>query len=169
MLEQGTGEDVRWAKSEPIFRRIAELMNNTYAYKHPSVIDPKTGHTVQQANFTLPVFIHLLGNDLIDLRNPERTRVMIEVANHSGIAGVKQMQALVANATPLPDIMQYFGVTLPATPAATASHEADPKTENGVIIKGSSVQLDRADHPTRRITAKDAQHTPPLGHTPQIA
>lgn len=171
VIERFNGEGARWAKSEPIFRRITELMNNTYAYKHPSIIDPNTGHAVRQANFPLPTFIYLLGHDLIDLDHPERTQVTVEVANKFGIEGVKEMQRLVAGNMPVPELINHFGVHLPTPMQKPLTPENQPKNENGVIIKGSSAQLDRAPntHPTHQVEASSIHHTAPYAlHAPQL-
>jgi hypothetical protein len=136
VLERGTGEGSLWAGSQPIFQRMTELMNQTYAYKHTTVLD-EAGHAVHQADFTLPKFIYLLGNDMIDVRQPEKTLTLIEIANTHGIPSVKEALNIIQSGGNLPAVRAYFNVTLP--------HYVDKKMEsekNGVIAKGSTMQLD---------------------------
>ncbi len=140
VLEQGTGEGARWAQNQTIFLRLTELMNKTYAYKHSSIIDPKTGHAIHQAEFTLPKFIYLLGHDLIDVRAPKQTLVTIEVANRYGIGAVKDMQRMLKEGQSLDAAMARYPVTLPHLPEQVKEEE-----RNGVIAKGSTMQLDKAD------------------------
>ncbi|MFZ4541202.1 MAG: hypothetical protein ACOYNL_05235 [Rickettsiales bacterium] len=151
VLERGTGEGVRWAQSQPIFQRMVELMNLTYAYKHSTVIDPKTGHAVHQADFALPKFIYLLGHDLIDVNKPEQTLTTIEIANSpAGIPGVKKMRAMLGAGTSLAQIREHFHVAVNLTPVPI---KAVQSTENGVIAKGSTRQLDSAENPASEFPA----------------
>ncbi len=163
VLERSTEEGARWAQSQPIFQRITELMNLTYAYKHSSVIDPTTGRAVPQADFALPKFIYLLGHDLIDVNQPQQTLVTIEIANRFGIGAVKEMQVMLKNGGTLEDIVQRFPV--PLAPQSDKKKEVDDK--NGVIAKGSTMQLDQADMPQTKIDTDSI-----LGHTtlaPQVS
>lgn len=147
VLERGTGEGQVWAGSQPIFQRITELMNLTYAYKHSSKIDPKTGHALHQADFALPKFVYLLGHDLIDVNKPEQTLTAIEIANRFGIASVKEMQAMLKAGNTLAQVTERFPI-----PQAKATEKKETEAEkNGVIAKGSTMQLDRAEAPTSRI------------------
>lgn len=148
VLEHGTGEGARWAKAQPIFLRITELMNKTYAYKHATILNAD-GHAIKQADFTLPKFIYLLGHDLIDTDQAERTLTTIEIANQFGIDGVKQMQAMLTQGASLEQIHQALPYKLPEMPKA----KPDPGDEkNGVIAKGSTLQLD--DEGKNRVIAK---------------
>ncbi len=170
VLEQGTGEGARWAESQPIFLRLTELMNKTYAYKHSSIIDPKTGHAIHQAEFTLPKFIYLLGHDLIDVRAPKQTLVTIEVANRYGIGAVKDMQRMLKEGQSLDAAIARYPVTLPKLPEQVKEEE-----RNGVIAKGSTMQLDRGDGtaaaaPTSRIDVDSILHAPATHrHTPEVS
>lgn len=159
VLEQGTGEGARWAESQSIFLRLTELMNKTYAYKHSSVIDPKTGHAIHQAEFTLPKFIYLLGHDLIDPRAPKQTLVTIEVANQYGIGAVKDMQRMLKEGQSLDAAMARYSVTLPNLPEQVKEEE-----RNGVIAKGSTMQLDAAEGvsaaPVSKINVDSILHSP---------
>ncbi|MDX2095774.1 MAG: hypothetical protein SFW64_07555 [Alphaproteobacteria bacterium] len=144
VLDRGTGEGAVWAQSQPIFERITELMNLTYAYKHKSVIDPKTGHALAQADLPLPKLIYLLGHDLVDVMQPEKTLAAIEIANRYGIGAVKEMQAMLAGGGTLAQVAVHF----PVAPRLASTNAIPAEEKNGVIAKGSTVQLDRAESTT---------------------
>ena len=139
--EIGGQEGLYWAKSRPIFERITELMNNSYAYKHATAIDPETGLAVQKADFALPKLIYMLGNDLIDPYRPEQTMALIELANARGIPAVKNAQQMLASGMPLEAVMAHYPV---AVNVSNAQPELPTEERNGVIAKGSTIQLDAA-------------------------
>ena len=143
VLERGTGEGAIWATSQPIFARIAELMNQTYAYKHQTVIDPATGHAKLQANFPLPKFVYLLGNDMINTREPERTLATIEIANQYGIPAVKEAAQLWQHGASTAQVLARFPVSI-----NTDKNKVEDESKNGVIAKGSTMQLDAAPRST---------------------
>ncbi len=140
VLERSAGEGARWAQSQPIFERMTELMNLTYAYKHRSVIDENTGQAIRQADFALPKFIYLLGHDLIDVNQPAVTLARIEVANRYGISAVKEMQTMLGSGASLAQVAERFPIA-PHTP----QNKKEVTEKNGVIAKGSTVQLERAE------------------------
>lgn len=107
VVERDAGESAVWAKSQPIFQRVADLMNLTYAYKHPSILDEQ-GRTIHQADFPLPKLIYLMGHDLIDTRNPDTTLAYIEVANRYGIEAVKDVQDQLSRGMPLERMLQKY-------------------------------------------------------------
>jgi hypothetical protein len=141
VLDRSSVESTRWAQNQPIFERMTELMNLTYAYKHSSVIDANTGQALHQANFALPKFIYLLGHDMIDIRQPERTMATIEIANRFGIPAVKEMQTMLASGATLDQVTERF----PIPAQAVAKTKVEQPGKNGVIAKGSTLQLDVAD------------------------
>lgn len=155
VLENGSGEGAIWAKSQPIFQRMADLMNKTYAYKHTSIIDPETGNAVHQAEFALPKFIYLLGHRLIDSHQPDRTLAYIELINARGVDAVKQAQAMFAQGESAEKVVEKFGLSLPTLPDARP--DAGP---NGVIAKGSTMQLERANTPVTKIDAASIAAAP---------
>lgn len=81
-----------WGESQILFARMAELMNKSYAYKHTTQYDSH-GNVLQLASFTLPKFVYLLGNGLIDAKHPGKSLAYVEIANTEGMAGVKKAQA----------------------------------------------------------------------------
>lgn len=157
VVGHGANEGARWAHSQPIFTRITELMNETYAYKHQAVIDPKTGLAIHQADFALPKFIYLLGHDLIDITQPEKTLATIEIANRYGIAEVKTMQAMLKQGVALEAVMKRYPVPQPPPREKTAE-----EGKNTVIAKGSTMQPDVAGI-TPEHAANDGQNGHPHG------
>ena len=170
VLERSHTESVLWARNEPIFQRNTELMNQTNAYKHPTILDPKTGDAVIQANFTLPIFVHLLGFDLIDTHQPERTQIYIEVGNRHGINGINGMRKMIASGTPLDDVMREYQVTFPPPPQRAPVPKGNER--NAVIPKGSTVQIDSAagqPQPATIIDAASALASPRVAIAQQLA
>ena len=163
VIERGNGEGARWAQSQQIFLRMTELMNLTYAYKHSSLIDPNTGHAIHQAEFALPKFIYLLGHDLIDINKPEQTLATIEIANRFGIGAVKEMQAMLTQGSTLEQVTKRFPIP---TPKPIAKKESE---KNGVIAKGSTMQLDVAEAPATQIDPASVRELAPLSSASSLA
>ncbi len=69
-----------WSDRTKIFTRMADLMNQTYGN------EPNK----ENANFTLPKMIYLMGHGLINSSLPERSCAFIELANHNGMEAVKE-------------------------------------------------------------------------------
>ena len=139
VLTHDSADSERWNKSQPIFQRLTELMNQTYAYKH-SATSTDAAPYAGGANFALPKLIHLLGNNYIDPDKPAQTLTAIEVANTHGIPALKQMQSLLAQGQTLEQVQQHYHVTL------HLSNQKQPEdlSKNGVLAKGSTMQLDTA-------------------------
>lgn len=143
----GSSTDVeRWRQGRPVFQRITELMNQTYAYKQPFAPMGDAGTPPAVAHFALPQLIYLLGHRAIDPDKPSETLTAIEVVNRHGIPAAKAMHDMLARGQSLAQVQAHFGVTLPPMPA---THEEPGK--NGVIAKGSTMQLDAA--PATKIDA----------------
>ena len=147
VIEHAKSEGARWADNQPIFQRMAELLNKTYAYKHQSVVDPTTGLSQLQADFPLPKFIYLLGHDLIDVNNPEQTRLTIELANAYGIASVKEVHALLKQGKTMEEATVRYPLAHfqgEATPGEIAALYAAPTIPAEIVprthIAASSVQ-----------------------------
>jgi len=140
VLSQDTSQSQLNAINAPIFTRMAELMNLTYAYKHGNV----ASDAVAQANFALPKFIYLLGHDLIDPTRPERTLAFIEVMNAYGAAEVQQVKAQMDAGMHPSTAIAPLGLRLNHAPDPALAGTTN-KTSNGVIPKGSTVQLERAE------------------------
>jgi hypothetical protein len=86
-----TPEDrIAWRQGKFLFDRMAMLMNNTYKYAIPQ--EAGFGPYDREEAFGMPEYLYLLGNDLIDLRNPKLTSTYIEVANKYGIKAVKTIK-----------------------------------------------------------------------------
>lgn len=135
VLSRDSSEIERMAISQPVFSRITELMNLTYAYKHNNASEAD----VASANFALPKLIYMLGHDLIDPTNPQQTLAMVEVMNARGAAGVKQAQSMLAGGMPPEQMLAQFNLHFPQM-----KKDATTDGPNGVIAKGSTLQLDAA-------------------------
>jgi len=104
----GRMDTLAWKEEQIIFGRMADLMNQTYGNAIKS----------EQANFTVPKLVYLLGNGLIKKENIEQSLMYIEIANRYGMDAVKQAAvAIKAGAKPA-DILDQFPVTLPTQAAA---------------------------------------------------
>lgn len=112
ILSRDPGENRQWAENEGVFARIAELMNESYNYKHTTVLDPKTGSPMVTADFTLPKFIFLLGHDLINTREPEWTKTYIEIANTFGMDAVKETMKAQKSGKTLTDVLAKYPVNI---------------------------------------------------------
>ncbi len=102
-----------WANGERIFNRIADLMNNTYNYKHKTELD-ENDYPIPLADFTLPKFIYLLGHGLINPREQEWTMTFIEIANHKdfGIEAVKEVEKAKAEGALPKDVLEIYPVNI---------------------------------------------------------
>ena len=158
VIEHAKSEGARWAENQVIFQRMTELLNKTYAYKHASILDPATGLTVLQADFALPKFIYLLGHDLIDVHQPQKTLATLEIANRYGISAVKEMQAMLKAGQPLAAALARYSVTLPAQEMGKVA-TADG---NAVRHKGSMLQKDGSETPHSTIEGHSVEHAQPL-------
>lgn len=103
----GQNHDGRdWPKAQAIFKRVTELMNLTYKYKH---IGRQPSETEQlQADFALPKFLYLLGNGMIDTYKPEETMAYVEVANAYGIPAVRQLQRALERGIPVEQALTNY-------------------------------------------------------------
>lgn len=152
VIEHGMDEGIRWAGNQQIFQRMTDLLNKTYAYKHQSIVNPATGHTVMQADFALPKFIYLLGHDLIDVNDPKKTLTAIELANAYGIPSVKEMGRMLKSGKSVDDVIKRFNITLPKSNAQAPV----PEEVNGVLPKDPTVQFDTA--PANTVDANSIMH-----------
>jgi hypothetical protein len=107
IIERNSADSVLWTQSQPIFARITELMNKTYAYKHEAKFDER-GQLIIQADFPLPKFIYLLGNDLIQPSKPEQTMTYIEIANSYGMEALRNAQNTLASGGTLQQVQQAY-------------------------------------------------------------
>jgi len=120
----GRMDTQRWKNDQRLFGRIAELMNQTY--------NNEPNH--EQANFTVPKLIYLLGNGLIDPEHMERSLAYIETAGHNpGMDEVKQMAKALGSGMSLEEASQR-GISSPAQKdvplAGNDNPGAQPEQEN---------------------------------------
>jgi len=102
-LISGKMDTVGWRNDKIIFSRMADLMNQTYR-NEPSK---------EQADFTVPKLIYLLGNNLLSRENKENSLTYIEIANRYGIPAVKEVVQSVQDGSTLAEAIQKYPVTLP--------------------------------------------------------
>ncbi|MDE3061329.1 MAG: hypothetical protein KGJ06_09990 [Pseudomonadota bacterium] len=104
----------QWDRSMEIFTRMADLMNQTYSKVTPH----------EHADFGIPKFIYLVGHNLIEPGDIERTRAYIEVANRHGIRALKKVVADMQQGMDLEHAIQQYPVDLPkpAEEKTQASH-----------------------------------------------
>lgn len=105
VVGNNASEEVRWDYARQIFDRMAELMNQSYSYKHAVRYD-ENFQPLAQKSFTLPAFIFMLGNDMIDPNNPNFTMARIEIASEYGVQAMKQAHKEFTAAQHLPEAEQ---------------------------------------------------------------
>ncbi len=100
-----------------LFGRMAELMNQTY------------GNTPdkEQANFTVPKLLYLLGMGLIKEEQPEQNLAYVEIANRYGMNAVKQMTQALAQGAKLEDVLQQFPVMMTSPVAKEVEKGSEPQ------------------------------------------
>lgn len=129
----------RWAHSQPIFQRITDLMNETYAYKHTTPADYDAAK-LSGSDFPLPKLIYMLGHDMIDPDRPDRTLALVEIMNaHDGKTVQHAMAQMNAGQSPQ-QVLQQLGLHYIAP--EQRPHDPKVETSNGVIAKGSTMQAD---------------------------
>ena len=105
-----------WAQSEKLFGRIANLMNESYNFKHTAEIDPETNTHKINADFTLPKFIYLMGHGLINARKPEWSMAFVEIANKfPDMEAVKDAAQAMQNNVNLSEVVEKYGIDLNPT------------------------------------------------------
>lgn len=139
VIENEPAESQIWAKGKVVFDRITTLLNDTYAYKHASSIDAQTGQPIRKADLPLPKLIYLLGHDMIDPANPERTLFYIETANRYGMGAVRDVKARLSQGETLATLQQHYpmpmrlGETKITPQPVDAAKEVEAKVPNNHI------------------------------------
>lgn len=143
VIDNDSTESRAWLSGKIVFDRVTELLNDTYAYKHATAIDPQTDQPIVRANFALPKLIYLLGHDLIDPAKPAETLLTIEVANRIGMKAVRELQAELKKGAPVAELStRYLNVApdtllkearahTPAAPLASMASATRPDTTIG--------------------------------------
>lgn len=140
-VNQRQDAELDWPKSEKIFMRVAELMNQSYKYKKSNLPDEERSLQSSQVrvNFTLPNYIHMLGNGMIDPLHPEETVTLIEVAARQDIKSLNLAADMLRKGTPVQEVEKRFGVTdfvrsamntkVQDTQSVTAQSNATPENQ----------------------------------------
>jgi hypothetical protein len=130
-------DGVDWPKAERLFSRVADLMNQTYKYKHSSIDHVSYENRELQAtsDFALPKFLYLLGHGLIDPRRPEQSLAYVELANRQGIEAVKAVRQHVASGAAFVEAVcpygaEYIALVSSPEPVPSASDKVVPITAN---------------------------------------
>lgn len=151
-------DDAEWRMSNAVFSRMADLMNSTYKYKHgfDKELEPEDRFTrdvlTSERYFTLPKYLYLLGHDLIDPTQPEKTLAYAEVANHYGIQAVKPLQRLLEyEGVPLAEALKRYPVDLEVTLGSKCPNEL-------TAISQFARQVDQADIEEAIAHSPDLQH-----------
>jgi hypothetical protein len=147
-------DGVEWPKAERLFSRIADLMNQTYKYKHSSIdhVSYESRELQATSDFALPKFLYLLGHGLLDSRRPEQSLAYVELANKQGMDAVRNVQQQTERGTSLIEALRPYGeeyVALlnpsgrthaVAPPAAVTlpnpANENLPKEAPGTVVQG---------------------------------
>ena len=146
-------DGVEWPKAERLFSRIADLMNQTYKYKHSSIdhVSYESRELQATSDFALPKFLYLLGHGLLDPRRPEQSLAYVELANRQGMEAVKAVQKQIGRGLSMVEALRPYGeeyVTLlnpSSRPPAIASssepsvsnstHQHPPKEAPGTVVR----------------------------------
>ena len=144
-----------------IFERMAELMNDTY------LIRPKG----DKDNFALPKFIYMIGNDLIQPKQPKTSLLYIEIANRYGIGALKEAVREVHKGVSIDELVEKYQVILPALvmkPLAVSPEVQAKKFADSVPSKVSAAYTDLAGGATKAEEGfvsrmKEAQINPQTG------
>lgn len=160
-------DGMSWGKSEVIFTRVADLLNGTYKYKHP---DNNLPIDETAPNFTLPKFLYLLGHNLIDTYQPEKTLAYVEVANRYGIEAVKNMKEMLSRGVDMPHILQKYPVQIDLLKAPERNAAVVPplvterhRTPNAVPVSFFPAQGESFSHSNENALA-EAPTTKIAGH-----
>lgn len=137
----------RWSQGQPIFQRITDLMNETYAYKHTTPADYDAAK-MSGSDFPLPKLIYMLGRDMIDPDRPQRTLALVEIMNAKGGAVVTQAMAQMDQGVAPEAVLKQLGLHYVAPEQKPHDPKVDPS--NGVTAKGSTMQADAAPSTTVR-------------------
>jgi len=139
----------RWAQSQPIFQRITDLMNETYAYKHTTPADYNAAK-MSGSDFPLPKLIYMLGHDMIDADRPERTLALVEIMNAKGSEAVRHALTQLDTGIAPRTVLQAYGLSMQAP-----KQPEKLDNPNGVLPKGSTMQLERteAGQPSTQVDA----------------
>ena len=129
-------DGIDWDKAKPLFSRIADLMNQTYKYKHSTLdhVSYEERELAATSDLALPKFLYLLGHGLIDPRRPEESLTYVELANRHGIEAVKTVCRGIEQGTAFREAIKPYGldprVPVMAEPVSAAAAVSAPTREN---------------------------------------
>ncbi len=111
-VNQRQDAELDWPKSEKIFIRVAELMNQSYKYKKSNLPDDERSAQAQNiaVNFTLPKYLHMLGSGMIDPYHPEETLTLMEVFARQNTKSLSIASEMLKSGVPAVEVAKRFGV-----------------------------------------------------------
>ena len=139
----------RWQEAIELFSRMADLMNQSYYNETPH----------EHAKFGFSKFVYLLGHQLINPDNIERTRAYVEIANHYGVKAVDQVAEAIRRGKTLEEASAAFplGATAEATLAETQGADVAPSLAEKLDKKaGDSINIVKKQ-PVENYAAREAQ------------
>ncbi|GEM_PF-1298469 len=150
VLSSDIGEGHVWAQSEKIYQRIADLMNDTYSYKHTVRLDEETGLPVNLANFTVPKFIYLMGHDMINPYQPDWSMAYVQMADKYGMDVVRQVRKEQQSGMQLSEILKRYPVDLNPPRTGRNSLSAAP-----VVVDEPKADVAKAEQVSVPVAAND--------------
>ncbi len=152
-------DSANWRLSNTIFARMAELMNTTYKYKHGFTTNHDQVEQLTQEilgekrYFTMPKYLYLLGHDLIDLAQPEKTLAYVEIANRYSIQAVKDVRVLLEDKkVPLEEVLQTYAVDLQATLNSSTTPALVEISQKARAIDRAEIHNYLMEHPDVKAT-----------------
>jgi hypothetical protein len=126
-------------QSQVLFNRMAELMNDTYLIRPIGKKD----------NFTLPKFLYLIGNNLINPNNVEQSLLYVEIANKSGIRALKDAVKEVRDGAKIEDLAVKYNVVLHEQPREEqmAADAPAKKFTDSIVSKAANGYITEASAP----------------------
>lgn len=133
-VRQHSDMDMDWPKSERMFGRIADLMNQTYKYKKSSLSDDERHRQsiTAEVDFSLPKYVHLLGHGLIDPTEPEQTMTLVEIAARRDMKSLNEAVLMFSQLHSTPEeVAERFGVSV------DGKHHENAKPNKQVQLSGA--------------------------------
>ncbi len=154
-----SGDNPKWQVANVIFERMANLMNDTYAYKHgyeehseTAVHDMEHKALQDKRDFAMPKFLCLLGEGLLDFNDPVKTLALVEIANNWSIQSMKQAcHYLDSGQMTLPEVCTAFPVDLDRTIPNQISDQMKAISQRTREIENSIVQEFFNNHPNEKL------------------
>lgn len=146
VIENEPTESQIWSKGKVVFDRVTDLLNDTYAYKHASSIDEKTGLPIRKADFALPKLIYLLGHNLIEPEKPEKTLFYIETANRYGMVAVRDVKKRLDQGETLDSLAKSYPVVVRASETKISPQPVEAVKQVEAIVPNNQISAHAQHH-----------------------